>query len=151
PTPRDRTIRSLFVILLVALMSNFPILAHAQTPTPSTNEIKLLQPAKGSLDKTQTDVRWTFIAQKAQRLAAQMQATSGNLDPFFDLSDSTGKVLVSASLSSFRNATLDAFDIPATGQYTLRATRADPNNPSSGDYVLSLLPGYSLLVLNDSI
>jgi hypothetical protein len=132
--------------LLVSLLSYIP--ARAQD-TPVA--LSLLQPVPGVISESQPEQRWTFEGSQGQRLSVRMQATSGDLDPYVELLDSAGNILTSGSNGSLRNATIDAMIIPENGVYTLRATRV-PNNPATvGGYTLTLLPGFSFMILNDAL
>src|SRR5258708_33232781 len=134
--------------------------------------LTLLQPVTGEISSTRPEQRWTFSAKKGQRLSLRMQATSGDLEPYVELLDSSGKSLATSSNTSLRNATIDAFTIPDTTDFTVRATRMPINQgsvqattqavdqaatqaavgsstPTNGAFSLSLLPGYSFLLLND--
>jgi len=138
--------RRLFILALLAslLITHSPI-THAQQDTV----IRLLQPVTGEINDAQAEQRWTFEAIKSQRLSLRMQATSGNLDPYIELLDATGKTLAVGSGGSYRSVAIDAFTVPETGTYTVRAMRAQSVEPTSGAYMLSLMPGFSFLLIND--
>src|SRR5258708_38116578 len=106
------------VILLMLTGSGMWKTARAQgIPT-----LTLLQPVTGEISTTQPEQRWTFSAKKGQRLSLRMQATSGDLEPYVELLDSSGKVLAMSTNTSLRNATIDAFAIPDTTDFSVRAT-----------------------------
>ncbi|MEP7285660.1 MAG: hypothetical protein ABI947_07830 [Chloroflexota bacterium] len=146
-----KRIRVLFVsglaIMLCAslFLSNLPIRAQGI----ATASLQLLQPASGEISTLQHEQSWSFSATKGQRLSVRMQATSGDLNPFVELLDKTGKVLASSSSTSLHNVTIDAFVAPETEKYTLRASFAKTGKATAGMYSIWLLPGYSFLLLND--
>ncbi len=142
--------RTYLYCLLSLLVSLFAVPGARAQDTQNT-VLTLLQPATGEISEATPEQRWTFDAIKGQRLSIRMQATSGNLDPYVELSNAGGNVLASGSNSSLRNATIDAFIIPDSGTYTVRATRGQSDTPGVGAYTLTLLPGYSFLILNDAL
>ena len=116
----------------------------AQT-TPSA--LQLLQTATGNIGDVTPEQRWAFNATAGQRLSVRMQATSGSLEPALELLDASGKLLATGRVASLRNATIDAFPIPKTATYTIRATRS--SGLTSGAYAVTVLPGFSYLLLNN--
>lgn len=142
-----QTRKLLPLILLASLLTTHFSTLHAQQTTDTA--LQLLQPVNGAISDAQAEQRWTFNAIKGQRLSLRMQATSGNLDPYIELLDSSGKMLMTSTGSSYRNVTIDAFTVPDSATYTVRATRAQSAEATSGAYTLSLLPGFGFLLLND--
>lgn len=143
-----RITRVLFLLALIVGMLTarlWPTYAQQDQSTTLT----LLQPVTGEINDSQVEQRWTFTASKGQRLSMRMQATSGDLEPSIELLDAAGKSLASSGSGSYRNATIDAFVIPDAGTYAVRVTRAKTDKPTSGGYSLSLLPGFSFLLIND--
>ncbi len=139
-------IRSLIVLMVLVSEIRAAGFVHAQEAA-----LQLLKPVTGRLGPGQTEQRWTFSASKGQRLSLRMQANSGNLAPFLELLDGSGKALASSGGGSFRNALIDNLAVPETAIYTVRSALATGIEPTSGDYQLTLLPGFGLLVINDPI
>jgi hypothetical protein len=137
--------RLLSLLALLALGGHY---AAVRAQPPDTI-LRLLQPVTGEISATQTEQRWTFDALKGQRISIRMLATSGNLEPSIELTDSAGKVLATGSNGSYRNSTIDSFVVPEAATYGVRATRAKSGESTSGAYSLSLLPGFSFLLIND--
>jgi hypothetical protein len=108
-----------------------------------------LQPVTGEIGASYSEQRWTFYARKGQRVSVRMLATSGNLEPYAELLDAAGQVLAVGVNGSYRNSTIDAFLVPQTATYIVRATRLQTGDATSGGYSLSLLPGFSFLLIND--
>ncbi len=136
---------SLLIIAAIAFAGSFLPVRAQQKDTV----LRLLQPAAGQVDDSTPEQRWTFDAIKGQRLSLRMLATSGNLEPYVELLDSAGKTLATGVNSSYRNSTIDAFLVPEAATYTVRATRMQSDKATSGRYSLSLLPGFSFLLIND--
>ncbi len=138
-------------ILLLTLLASLLTINLSTTRAQQSNGsvLRLLQPVNGEISDAQPEQRWMFEAIKGQRLSLRMQATSGNLDPYVELLDASGKMLTTSTSGSYRNVTIDAFTVPDSATYTIRATRAQSGQTTSGAYTLSLLPGFSFLLLND--
>ncbi len=131
----------LFFIFCLSL-SQPPGTVHAQA-----QPLQLAQTVSGQL--AQDEQFWTVAAQAGQLLAARAEATSGNLTPQLEWLDPSGKSLIhsiGSSLNNHKSAAIEAFTVPASGTYSLRVSAAAE---SSGDYTLTLLPGFSTLLLND--
>jgi hypothetical protein len=137
-----------FCILIIAI-ALFSTAAANRILAQPNSMLTLLKPMAGEITEAQSEQRWTFEAAKDQRLSIRMQATSGNLNPHVELLDSSGKSLGVGRHGSFGNSTIDAFVAPAAGIYTLRATRDPSDKPTAGTYTISLLPGFSYLLVND--
>src|SRR5258708_8504919 len=121
-----------------------PMVAAAQS---TAAPLQLLQAATGEITQAQPEQRWTFQAAKGQHFSLRMQASSGNLDPALQMLDAAGKVVATSVSASLRNATIDAFVAADAVIYTIRATHA--SGTSSGTYSLTVLPGFSFVLLNN--
>jgi hypothetical protein len=142
-----RFINIITTILLVILsMTLATTRAYGQQ---SGTTIKLMQTVTGVINETQTEQRWTISVGKGQRLGLRMKATAGDLDPYIELLDKDGNVIIKGNPSSLRNSTIDAFVVPDTNTYTIRATRSADKATTTGTYSLSATPGFSFLLLND--
>src|SRR4051812_1004631 len=122
----------ILVILLVGILPGRPVMAQQEVP------LHLLQSVTGDISQAQAEQRWAFDAAQGQLISVRMQATSGNLNPYMELIDVTGKVLAKSTSSSFGTATINAFTIPQAATYNIRAARAPGDASASGSYALSL-------------
>jgi hypothetical protein len=137
------------VAALVMLAALLPGRSPARAWQDQSTALRLLESVTGEISAAQPEQRWTFYAIKGQRLAVRVQATSGDLDPYVELLSPAGKALATSQTGSYRNAIIENFETPAAATYTVRATRAQASQPTSGSYTLTLLPGFSFLLLND--
>ncbi len=135
-------------VILSGGLATYPVRsAHAATSQAGGATLQLLQTASGNISDVTPEQRWAFNATSGQRLSVRMQATSGDLQPAIQLLDASGNLLATGTITSFRNATIDAFVIPKTATYTVSATRLA--GTSSGAYNVTVLPGFSFLLLNN--
>ena len=107
--------------------------------------LALFQTVSGHAD--QSAQTWTFSARKGQTIGVRVAIASGNLSALLDCSDATHQALAHGAVTA-KSTTLDGIAIPADGTYTL-TLKADNN--TAGDFALTLLPGYSTLLMNDSM
>ncbi len=91
---------------------------------------------------------WTVNAQAGQVLSARLEMTNSDFAPQIEWLDSTGKTLLKGSKVQNKILVLENLIIPSRGDYTLQVSTT---NEGSGDYTLTLLPGYGALLLNDSM
>src|SRR5215213_5193778 len=97
-----RTRTFILVLMLISLLANLRASARQE------GALRFLQPVTGEITDAQPEQRWSFEASKGQILSLRMQAVSGNLNPYMELVDATGKVLVKSAATSYGNATIDA-------------------------------------------
>ncbi len=145
-----RTVTVIRISLLVMLLVGFVASTVSQPINAQGSQgimLQLLQPTNGVITGAKPEQRWTFAAVKGQRLSVRMQATSGDLDPYIELQDVAGKVLATSANASLRNAAIDDFIAPDQSTFTVRATRAP--GASTGGYTITLMPGFSFLLLNN--
>jgi hypothetical protein len=136
------------LIIRVALLGIFFASAASVNAQATQNTVlQFLQATNGVITGLKPEQHWTFDAVKGQHLSVRMQATSGDLDPYIELQDASGKVLAKSANASLRNAAIDDFIAPAKATYTVRATRA--SGGSTGGYSITLTPGFSFLLLNN--
>ncbi|MEP7291205.1 MAG: PPC domain-containing protein [Chloroflexota bacterium] len=108
----------------------------------------LLTPTSGSLPPGGTNT-WTFSAQNSAVLSFVLEAESDDLDPAITLTDSSGNEIVSSDDYDYPhslNPLLEAITMPRTDTFTLTVSSV---NGTSGDYVLTMLPGYSVSAYSD--
>lgn len=90
------------------------------------------------------EVHYSFTARANDIISARMEFTSGNLDPYLLLLDSSGAVIDENDdrATDTRDSELDSVVIPADGTYTLVATRFQRELGSTrGDFVLTFVEG----------
>ncbi len=87
---------------------------------------------------------WTFNGNAGDVVTITMQASSGDLDPYLYLFDARGNELTynddaeDTTVGQY-NAQIARFTLPASGMYTIRATRfAEEAGTSTGNYRLRL-------------
>lgn len=84
-----------------------------------------------------------FEGQRGEVITLQMQRTSGNLDPWIDLANSAGQILISGDDDPTASGTLNAgiinFTLPATDFYIIVATRYGRDaGVTTGSFLLKL-------------
>jgi len=140
------SIGSVAIALMVGLLILRPsALTQAQAATP----ILWSTPVLGQLVGETLENNYSFEAIVDQPIAARLQLTGGDLKPLLELRDDQGQLLATGQPSSFGNITFDAVIAPRTATYILRVARTD--TASVGDYSLTLVPGFSFLVLKDTM
>ncbi len=128
------------LLILVGLVLPVPAFAQ-QTLTPAT-------PVSGSVPPNGVQ-RWTFPAQSGAVLSFAVEAASPDFDAALTLADSSGREVLSSDDVSYPddlNPLLEAVTIPRTDTYTLTVSGF---NGSFGDYVITMLPGYSVTEYSD--
>ncbi len=136
--------RKLKLTLLLALVLALSISHPAQAQT----SLSLRQPVTGSVQPNRTN-DWTFSAQSGAVLSFTLEAQTDGFDPQMTLTDSSGHEVVSSDDYDYPaslNPLLEAVTMPRTDTYTLTVSGF---NGSSGSYVLTMLPGYSVAAYSD--
>jgi hypothetical protein len=85
---------------------------------------------------------YTFTAQSGAVVSLIARAVTPDFDPILTLSDQAGRVLFSSDDYAYpdsRDALLEAVTLPQTSTYTVTVSGYDA---STGDYALTLLPGF---------
>ncbi|NPV67006.1 MAG: hypothetical protein HPY64_07670 [Anaerolineae bacterium] len=102
---------------------------------------------RGAINNATYSQDWTFMGNAGDVITITMQTVTGDLDPYLYLLDAAGNELAynddaeDTSIGQY-NAQIARFTLPATGLYTIRATRfAEESGTSSGDYRLRLEAG----------
>ncbi len=128
--------------LLILLAFALPVPALAQQTLPFNLPTSGTVPPNG----VQT---WTFSAQSGAVLSFVATAASPDFDAALTLSDSSGRALISSDDYNYPDRLdplLEAVTMPRADTYTLTVSGV---NGTSGDYVLTMLPGYSVLDYSD--
>ena len=136
-----RNLKITFTLVVVALLS-IALPAQAQTT------LSLLTPVTGSVPANGTNV-WMFSAQNGAVLSFALHAESNEFDAALTLTDSSGREVISSDDYDYPNnldPLLEAITMPRTDTYTLTVSGI---NDTYGDYVLTMLPGYSTSAYND--
>ena len=114
-----------------------------QQPPPPGVTLAYGQTVSGTLDDTHYEDRWTFAGQRGDLIRLVMDRTVdelGGLDGYMILQGPDGATL--AEVDDYRDSvmpTLDQFELPADGVYTVVATRFGfANGFSAGEYTLAL-------------
>lgn len=134
--------RSLF-ILIISLCC-IAVWVHSVQAQDLTLESK----NEGSLDAEGRDT-YALTAREGQFLSFLAQARD-DLDPILYIEDLNGNILLSNDDYDYpnsRDAIIEGFVAPYTGSYTVAV---ESYGATSGDYVLSMLPGYSTLAVQDT-
>ena len=127
--------RSLMVVLWLALMA-------ARLDAQSAGTLLPFEPAEGSLDGD--TVTYSFTGRTGEPLSFRVEATSGDLDPVLTIRGINGQVVIGNDDTRYpdnADALLQAVTIPDFGTYTAAVSAF---GDTSGDFRLSLLPGYAL-------
>ncbi len=118
----------------------------AKTPTGG-EDLTYGAAVSGSITNASYAQDWTFAGNAGDVVTITMQASSGDLDPYLYLLNAAGHELAynddaeDASVGSY-NAQIAGFTLPASGTYTIRATRfAEEAGSSTGNYRLRLESG----------
>ena len=130
------------ITLFLALVLSLAFPAQAQ------DALALLTPTSGSVPPGGTNT-WTFSAQNSAVLSFALEAESDNFDTAITLTDSSGNEVVSSDDYNYPdslNPLLEAITIPRTDTFTLTVSGV---NGTSGDYMLTMLPGYSVSAYPD--
>lgn len=121
----------------------------AATPEPTSADVSI--PAITTLDYGDSrtgaiegfvyEVEYTFEGQVGDVVTISMDATTGNLDPYLELYSPEGELLAfndDADISTL-NARIDSFRLPASGMFTVVATRFSFDlGTTEGDFRLTL-------------
>lgn len=130
------------ITLTLLILLAFALPAQAQQSLP------LATPTSGSIQPNGTQA-WTFSAQSGAVLSFAAAAASPDFDAALTLSDSSGRALISSDDYNYPDSLdplLEAVTMPRTDSYTLTVSGV---NGTAGDYVLTMLPGYSVLGYDD--
>jgi hypothetical protein len=127
--------RNLLAIILV-----LPIFFSNAIPALADGSINYGQSVGGSISSMDYEDRWTFTGTAGDVITVVMNTTDGNLDTYLKLLNPSGTQVTSDDDSGEgNNSLINAYSLPATGTYTIVATRySGSSGSSSGEYSLSL-------------
>jgi hypothetical protein len=142
------------LLVSLLLLASLPVAtSHAQDPAT----LALLETVTGEVTDAAPTQRWTIEAIAGQTISARLQPSAGDLSFTLELHDTAGTVLAVGRDGGFRTLAMEAYPVAVTGQYALVVGRALVNEAAEGagqakgQYRLTLLPGYSYLLINDPI
>ncbi|GAB4509744.1 MAG: hypothetical protein OHK0046_05310 [Anaerolineae bacterium] len=127
----------------------FCLLLLVFLPVQAQQTLPLNTPVEGTISTAGDTAVWSFnaIQNSVYSLYVEAEAT---LDPLVTLQDSSGSILIindDYAYPDTRDSLLEAITIPATGDYRVVVTGYQD---STGDFTLTLLPGYADVVLRDA-
>jgi hypothetical protein len=135
----------LVLMIAVVLAGNDPVRAVGLQPPPQDDGATLAygETVVGALDDAHYEDRWRFLGQRGDLITLAMIRTvdeMGGLDGYLILQGPDGASLI--EVDDFGDSvmpTLEAYELPADGMYTVVATRFGfANGFSVGEYTLSL-------------
>ena len=96
----------------------------------------------GEISRGEPQIYYTFRANRGDVLTMQMQRLSGDLDPFLQVTDGTGRILIENDEiigSGSLDAAINSMIVDASGVYVIIASRwgGEAGN-SAGDFLLTL-------------
>lgn len=131
-----------FIVSWLLLMA---VQIHAQS---NAIEIGTVIESTLSVDEIQT---YQLSALEASIISIHVKALSNTLDPMIRILDSSDNVVITNDDYDYPNshdAIIQAVVIPRTDTYTLELSAF---GDTSGEYRLSILPGYDILAINDPV
>ncbi len=129
------------LILVILILSVLPVpLTFAQTPNPApyAGTLDYGTPGRGTLSNSVAEQVWRFKGSIGDVIDIQMNAISGDLDPFLTLISPQSNSLGSNEAGdNGKDAAFYSLTLPQAGVYTLVARRS-PSKPTTGDYDISV-------------
>lgn len=134
--------------LIILLVTLFSIISGRMTWAQS-NTLEPLTPSNGVIESGGEQV-WIFNGTGGSVISLLAESVSASLDPAITLLNSRGQVLISNDDYDFptlSSALLQAITLPSNDQYSVRITGI---NGTSGDYTLTLTPGFTDIAAVDN-
>jgi len=131
---------------IILLIGWFVIIVTPVYAQSNTVEIGSIIESTISGDGVQT---YQLTALETSIISIRAEALDASFDPIIQISDSSGNVIISNDDYDYpnsRDAIIQALVIPRTGTYNIQVSGF---GDTSGDYRLSILPGYDTLIVND--
>ena len=129
-------------IFVLVLLVTSVIAGQEQTPLTINN------PQVGEITLQDQSNTYAFTALGGDVFSFRVEAI-GEFDPIMRLYNSDGRLIIANddyNRESSRDALLEAITIPQTGEYIVEVSGYEE---STGGYTLTMLPGYSLLSLDE--
>ncbi|MBI5927715.1 MAG: PPC domain-containing protein [Chloroflexi bacterium] len=126
------------VILLLAFSGSLPTFAmpHRQAPP---EPIAYGDSVTGAISEIQTEARYVIEATQGDRLVALVSTTTGDLDPFLNLTSVEGTLLASDDNSGGGTTAQITFVVPASAAYLIVVTRSpEEAGNTTGDFQLTV-------------
>ena len=118
--------------------------AEGQNDVPT---LQLMEIVSGAIDDDTSEARWQFEASAGDRVSVTVWTVSGDLDPYVQIIDESGRVLAENDDIAYPDrldAALEAVEIPREGMYTVRVTRFGfEEGHTQGEFSLVLLPAFA--------
>lgn len=116
--------------------------------------IQLMQTVFGRIDDETPEVRWQYTARQSEAISVLVQAVAGNLDPYVQVIDESGRLLGENDDIAYPeriDAALEGVEVPRDETVTIRVTRYGfEEGDTAGEFALTLLPAYAAPLLWDS-
>lgn len=130
------------ITLVLALFLLLALPVQAQSTLP------LNTPSEGSVSPGGTSV-WTFTAPNSAVLSFVLQSNTDGFDPAMTLTDSSGNEIIRSDDYNYPDSLdplLEIITMPRADVFSLTISGV---NGTSGDYTLTMLPGYSIAAHSD--
>lgn len=118
------------------------VLLAARVEAQSGGTLVPFEPVDGTIDGD--SATFTFTGRTGEPLSFRVESTSGDLDPVLTIRDTQGRTLISNDDYDYpenEDSVLQALTIPDFGTYSAVVSAF---GDTSGDFTLTLLPGYAL-------
>lgn len=129
----------LLILLIISLFSSLAI-TQATPPHQSGERLNFGEAVTGTIDDNNFRQSYNFSGRQGQVITLTMNSQSGDLDPYLILTSATGEFLQSNDDNgTSHDAAIQSYRLPATGEFTVIATRfGHAHGSTSGDYELNL-------------
>ncbi len=137
-----------YKLLIIGLWLACFMLAVPVTAQP-TNRLQVNIPVEGVITSDVRSFSWGFYGFQDQMLSFRVQATDGTLDPVLTIRNADGQRIIGNDDYDYpntRDALIEGITIPRTGEYEVIISGF---GETSGEFVLTMLPGYSSFVLDE--
>ena len=132
------------ILFIIGWLSLAVLQIHAQS-----NSVEIGTIVESTLAVGEAQI-YQLIALETSIISIHAEALDTSLDPVITILDNSGNIIITNDDYDYPNtpdAIIQAFVIPRTGTYSIEVSAF---GDTSGDYRLSILPGYDTLVINDT-